>query len=355
MGDRGLNRISAKRRVAINIVIILVATNLLTLAADGDHWPIKSAVQGRIRVPGKDEITIVVTDSGLGGLSIAAEIAARMKTAKSAKKVHLVFFSALFSNESGYNSLRRREDKIRVFNSALLSMDRNVRPDIIVIGCNTLSVIYADTPFAKTARIPVVGIIEAGVEMLRRALDQHPDAAIVLFGTETTISDGTHRKALAAGGIAEKRIITKACPELAAYLENDWRSEEARFLIASYVDEALAALADPKPPVFAGLVCTHYGYALDLWKTAFQENGSRLLGILNPNTALVDALFDSKTAARFKNTDIEAQIISMVDIDAPKRNSLSAWLGRVSPEVAAALANYQLRPDLFEWKSLVKE
>jgi glutamate racemase len=303
-------------------------------------------------IPSKDEVTLLVTDSGLGGLSIMAETAARMKAAKVAQKAHLVFVNALFSNESGYNSLRTRNEKILIFNSALQSMERTVRPDAIVIGCNTLSAIYDDTAFAKTARLPVVRIIDPGVSMFRRALEQHPEASLILFGTETTIGEGTHRNALVAAGIASERIITKACPELAAYIENDWRSDETRFIIASYVDEALATLPKHKPPIYAGLVCTHYGYALELWEAAFRENGARLLGILNPNAALSDPLLQSQQAGRFKDTDIDAQVISMVEIPLAKRNALSTWLGRISPEVAAALASYHLRPELFEWKSL---
>jgi glutamate racemase len=281
-----------------------------------------------------------------------AETAARMKAAKVAQKVHLVFVNALFSNESGYNSLRTRNEKILIFNSALQSMERMVRPDAIVIGCNTLSAIYDDTAFAKTARIPVVRIIDPGVIMFRRALEQHPEASLILFGTETTIGEDTHRSALVAAGIAGERIITKACPELAAYIENDWRSDETRFIIASYVDEALAMLPKHKP-IYAGLVCTHYGYALDLWEAAFRENGARLLGILNPNASLSDPLLQSQQDGRFKDTEIDAQVISMVDIPVAKRNALGTWLGRISPEVAAALASYHLRPELFEWKSLV--
>ena len=342
-------------RTALLLAIVLASAFPRLPAAESGHPPTPSpSASGTIQVPDNGELTLLVTDSGLGGLSIMAQTAARIKQAGVARKVRLVFFNALFSNDSGYNSLGTRADKARVFQSALQAMEHAVHPDVLIIGCNTLSVIYPDTDFAGTARIPVIRIIDPGIALFRKALEQNPDAALLLFGTETTISDGIHRTVLQAAGIGEKRIIAKACPELAAYIENDWRSDQAGLLIASYVDEALAQLLDRKTPVYAGLVCTHYGYALDLWKSAFEENHIRLMGILNPNDALVATLLDPKSERRYSRTEIGAQVISMVEIAASKRDSLGAWLKGISAEVAAALADYQHRPDLFEWKSLIK-
>jgi glutamate racemase len=302
----------------------------------------------------KNSITIALTDSGLGGLSIMAEAAALLKTSGLYERVNLVFFNALFSNDSGYNSLPDREAKIRVFDSALRSLAADIRPDQILVACNTLSVLIPDTPFARTAKIPVPGIIDAGVEMFDRALRDQPDAALLLFGTETTMAEDTHRRRLVDRGISAPRIIPQACPELAGYIENEWAGENTGMLIAAYVDEALAKLPAPPPPVYAGLVCTHYGYSLNLWKKAFAERGVTLLGILNPNDRLSDVLFPPTAKKRFEKTLISARIISMVEIAANKQTSLGAWLERISPEVAAALRATELRPNLFEWKSLLK-
>jgi len=298
----------------------------------------------------KRQVTIAVTDSGLGGLSIMAEAAARLKEAKIFEKADLVFFNALFSNESGYNSLRTRAEKIAVFNSALDSLEKNYRPDLVLIGCNTLSVLTRDTSFSKRAKIPVVGIVDAGVGMFLKALKTNPTASLILFGTETTIGEGEHKRKLMEAGIPEKRIIAQACPELAGYIENGYESDETALLIESYVEEALAKLADPNAPVYAGLVCTHYGYSLSLWKKAFEERGRKLQGILNPNSRMLDFLFESGDRNRARTTEISARVVSMVEIAENKRQSLGGWLSKVSSEVSAALAIYELRTDLFTWK-----
>jgi glutamate racemase len=300
-------------------------------------------------------VTIAVTDSGLGGLSIMAEAAARLKDAKIFEKADLVFFNALFSNESGYNSLKTRAEKILVFDSALDSLEKKYRPDLILIGCNTLSILYPETSFSKRIKIPVVGIVDAGVAMSLKALRANPAASLILFGTETTIGEGEHKRRLMEAGIPEKRIIAQACPELAGYIENGYQSDETGLLIESAVDEAMAKLADPKVPVYAGLVCTHYGYSMPLWTKAFEERGQKLQGILNPNSQMLDFLFAPGDKNRVRTTELSAWVVSMVEIAENKRKSLAGWLNKVSPEVAAALANYELKADLFQWKALNPE
>jgi glutamate racemase len=297
----------------------------------------------------KDEITVAVTDSGLGGLSIMADAAARLQSAGLYKKANLVFFNALFSNDSGYNSLPNREAKIRVFDGALRSLDSNFHPDVILVGCNTLSVLLPDTPFARTAKTPIRGIVEPGAALLAEAWRKTPAATVILFGTETTIAEGAHRARLIELGVPGEKIIVQACPELASYIENDWKSDETGLLISSYVDEALARLPSPAPLILAGLVCTHYGYAREAWSKAFAEKGIALTDIINPNNRLADTLFPAEMKKRFPRTEIAARVVSMVEITENKRRSLGEWLERVSPEVAAALRFYALQPDLFEW------
>jgi glutamate racemase len=183
----------------------------------------------------------------------------------------------------------------------------------------------------------------------------NPAASLILFGTETTIGEGEHKRKLMEAGISEKRIIAQACPELASYIENGYQSDETGLLIESYVAEALGKLAAPKVPIYAGLVCTHYGYSMPLWTKVFEERGQKLLGILNPNSEMLSFLFKPEYKNRVKKTGISARVISMVEIVENKRKSLGGWLEKVSSEVGAALANYELKPDLFRWKGFVHQ
>ncbi len=297
----------------------------------------------------KDEFTIVVTDSGLGGLSIMAEAAARLKESGVYKRVRLVFFNALFANDSGYNSLPARAEKIRIFGNALRAIESRFSPDLVLVACNTLSVLLPDTPAARMAKAPVLGIVEPGAALLAEAWRKTPAAPILLFGTETTIAEGAHRARLIELGVPREKIIVQACPELASYIESAPAGEDTGLLISSYIDEALARLPAPTPPLLAGLICTHYGYSKDLWNAAFVEKKVPLIGILDPNTRLADAVIPEGSKKRFERTDIDARVVSMVEIAENKRAAIGGWLALRSPEVAAALRSYALQPDLFEW------
>jgi glutamate racemase len=297
------------------------------------------------RVP--DSITIAVTDSGLGGLSVMAEAAARLENDGLYKRVNLIFFNALFTDEGGYNSLPTREEKIRVFDAALRGLEKAVKPDLILVACNTLSVLLPETPFARETKIPVSGIVEPGVAMFKQALAENPEATLLLFGTETTITEDSHRQKLMAAGIPADRIAVQACPELQSYIETDWQSGDTGLLISAYVDEATTGLQQPPPPLLAGLVCTHYGYSRDLWAAAFAEKGLTGVKILDPNVPLAEGLVPAGAKRRFDKTEITARILSMVEIPQAKRDTLAAWLEHVSPRVAAALRAAEIRPGLF--------
>ena len=301
----------------------------------------------------KNEVTVAVTDSGLGGLSIMADTVERTRESKIFQKVNFVFFNALFSNEGGYNSLKTREEKIRIFDSALRSLEKNYNPDLILIGCNTLSVIYDDVSFSKKTSIPVVGIVEAGVNLISQSLKTHPDSRVIIFATQTTVSEETHKRKLEEKGVLSKRIILQACPDLVNYIEKGYASDETEMLISAYVDEALQKIQSHQSPLYVSLNCTHYGYSLDLWKKAFKSYEVKPLSFLNPNSRMIDFLFEPQRRNRFKSTEISVRAVSMVKIGKEKIDSIGKKLSEISPQTGEALFNYELKPSLFKWKKYV--
>ncbi|MDH5386811.1 MAG: aspartate/glutamate racemase family protein [Candidatus Aminicenantes bacterium] len=302
-----------------------------------------------------EEVTIAVTDSGLGGLSIMAEAAERTKEWRGFQKANFIFFNALFSNEGGYNSLKSLAEKVSIFDSALRSLEENYHPDMILIGCNTLSSIFEETVFSKQTKIPVAGIIDSSVELIAQNLKAHPESKIILFATQTTVSQSSYTDRLREKGFLPERIVSQACPELVNYIERDYDSEETEMLIFAYVDEALKKMGDHRAPLIVSLNCTHYGYSLDLWRKAFTNLYIEPLAYLNPNSKMIEFLFPQKLRNRFKSTDISVRIISMVEIGQEKINSIGTYLQKLSPQTAHALENYELQETLFEWKKYIQD
>ncbi|MBM3297841.1 MAG: hypothetical protein FJY83_09630 [Candidatus Aminicenantes bacterium] len=296
----------------------------------------------------KQSVTIAVTDSGLGGLGILAEAAARMETAGIFEHADFVFFNALFSNEGGYNALPSTGEKVRIFNSALEALAREVRPDLILIGCNTLSVIYPRTAFAGKTDIPVLGIVEAGTALLAEALRRAPGSSVIVFGTPTTVGEAAYRKNLAVLGFEEGRIAAQSCPDLESFIEKDPSSDETGLVIAGYAAEALGRLPGPKTPFSVSLNCTHYGLSLGAWEEAFAPEGARFLGILNPNSRMLDPLFPPEKRGRYARTEVAVRVLSRVEISAEKIAAVGRVLEKTSPAAARALAAYELRPGLFD-------
>lgn len=314
------------------------------------------AGQDRIdQVLQKKDLTVVVTDSGLGGLSITAEAVKRMQTEQSFQKIEFVFFNALFSNQGGYNSLGTRKEKLAVFNSALQAMQQRYSPDIILIGCNTLSVLFPDTAFARHAKVPAVGIVDSGVDLISEKLKSRPEARVIIFGTHTTIAEGVHEGKLRKKGFLDERIVTRSCPELVSFIERGYNSPETEMLIYAYVDEALRELKESHTPFFVSFNCTHYGYAQPLWEKAFKELGRKPLAYLNPNPRMIDFLFPLEKLGAYSDIKVAVRVVSMVEIPEETRNSLSRLLAPVSHATAAALRNYQLMPDLYEWEKYVEK
>lgn len=301
----------------------------------------------------KEDITIVLTDSGLGGLSVVADAAMKLKQHPVFRRARLVFVNALFADNGGYNALQTREDKLAVFSSALQSMQDKYTPDIILVACNTLSVLAPDTEFARTSSTPVVGIVEEGVDQIANQMRNNPEARNILFATQGTVDDGTHKSALLSLGFGDDQVVTQACPQLSLYIEQGYDSMYTEMLIDAYVDEAVSGMGEIDGPLSVSFNCTHFGYSLELWKQAFASRGIEVAAYLDPNTQMIDFLLPDDKLQRFDEAEVTVSVVSMIDIPADHQASIGRYLETVSPVTAKALGEFELRSDLFEWRNLV--
>jgi len=296
------------------------------------------------------DVTILVTDSGLGGLSVAADVAARLPQSGVFENTRIVFFNSLFHNRSGYNSLKSEDEKVRIFNRALKAMAKKYNPDLLLIACNTLSVLYQKTPFYQKAKFPMIGIVETGVDLITREFDKHPQATAIIFATKTTIGSNAHKNLLINRGYPETQIMGQACHRLAGSIERGYDSEETIGYIQNYVTEALEKLDNPTTPIFISLNCTHYGYSMQQFKEIFAASGYPEIEIIDPNPEMADFLFKPPYVNRYPETKVTVEVVSKTKIGERKIKSLSRLLQEVSPVTAEALQNYRYDPELFDAK-----
>ena len=302
------------------------------------------------RFAAKDSVTILVTDSGLGGIAVCADIERRLRTEHSFRSVKLVFCNALPESDYGYNAMASTQEKIRVFSDALKGMTAWYSPDIILIACNTLSVLYDETEYAKTASIPVVSIVDIGVRMMADALAGDSASSLIIFGTETTIESNTHRSLVLQKGIQNSRVAVQACPDLAGEIQADASSDAVKTMIGFYAEEAVQKLPTPRGTVYAGLCCTHYGYAGSVFQSAVAGASGRTTRIVDPTTRMSDVVFAPGRSDRFFSTAAQVSVVSRATITEAERNSIGGLIRQQSAATASSLAAYEVKRNLFEFK-----
>ena len=297
----------------------------------------------------KDSVVILVTDSGLGGLSIAADLFEQLKTTCLFRKADIIFFNAQPHISYGYNQMESTEEKVWVFENALNEFEKNLKPDLILIGCNTLSVIYEYTDFSKSASIPVIGIVETGVDLIKQNMDKFDNSKVIIFATETTVGEAKHRNNLVSLGIDEDRIIAVPCPRLAGSIERDSESRFTDSLVTAYVNESLNHL-NKNDKIFVSYNCTHYGYIDNLFRNRFNDAGVHIENFLNPNPYMLKFLFEDSTRKQHANPDISIRVISQAELTPDKIGSIYLLIEKSSSESADALLYYDYQPDFFNWK-----
>ena len=304
---------------------------------------------------------LVVTDSGLGGLSICAALERRLRLEGRGRTV-ITYVNAWPFEGRGYNDLPDLAARAAVFDRAL---DRMAAwsPGRVLIACNTLSIIYPHTAFSRAAAVQVDGILDAGVGLFADSLTAEPSAGLILLGTNTTIESGVHAGALVERGVDPHRIRAVHCHGLAGAIERDPDSAAVADLIAACAARVRAA--DPGGvPLFAGLCCTHYGYVSDRLCAALGAAVGRPVQALNPNARMVEdlgigergetastgggvATGDGGGAGTGNGGGVSVRVVSKVTLDEVARRAIARLVAPVSPATAHALLSYAHVPDLF--------
>jgi len=291
---------------------------------------------------------ILITDSGVGGLSVCAYAERFVRMHGFTEPVRLTFANAAPENDYGYNSMPSREVKLRTFDRFLSKVTDRYAPDLVYVACNTLSVLLSDTPYFQNAAIPVKGIVETGAALLLRELDADPQSVAMIFGTQTTIDAGAYPRLLEAQGVEAARIISQACPGLADTISEDREGVRTRSEIVHWTGEAIGKMQQRDRPVVACLACTHYGYRKDFFAGALADAGIRAT-VVNPNEQAVDDLFgtrmDDGAAALHHEADVE--FVTRYAIPEATVEALTWFLSEISPRTVAAMKNFVHLPDLF--------
>ena len=295
----------------------------------------------------KDELSLVITDSGLGGLAICAEIVRNLVVQRMFRNLSVVYFNAWPLKDKGYNLLASDAERTRVFSNSLQSM-LQYSPDTIFIACNTLSIVYLQGGLATKTQVPVVDIINFGVDMITAQLNAYPHSAVLILGTKTTVSTGMHKALLMKQGIDANRILHQNCHGLAAAIEQDPGGSQVKTLVDQFMSAAAARVPQRIDHVFVALCCTHYAYVEDLIRERLIQYTGTNIDIINPNQGMSASVKVDQVAGHFPEVDLKIQVVSRVPLASKNIDYMTSRIKRIAPQVAQALQNYERIPNLFD-------
>ncbi|MCX6144871.1 MAG: aspartate/glutamate racemase family protein [Ignavibacteriales bacterium] len=345
MTRRTVHRNSTTRGAA---VVALLLLQLFPL-----HFSLsQSNVRRQIaRLFERDSVTILITDSGLGGLSVCADLEAELSMLKSFRTVRLIFVNALPDIARTYNSMTNKEKQARVFDKALEGFVRWYQPDVILIACNTLSAVYPETEFARNATIPVVSIIDVGARMIAERAKAIPNSSVLILGTATTIASGLYEQKLGELGVPTSEIVTQPCQLLETEIQADPKSDLVSNLVEVYVEEAMEKIGNPPAgTLIVGLCCSHYGYSLDAFDRSFKQQGALKYGLVNPNKAMVALFENAAVRGKVHVTSMSVEVASRVKFTPQEISSIARSVGQTSQKTAQALRHYTFNENLFQVK-----
>lgn len=287
---------------------------------------------------------IGITDSGVGGLSVCAELEARLSRSPLAQDLEILYLNAAIEDDYAYNSMPDRETRLRAFDRFLHSVRDKYQPDLLFIACNTLSVLYLDPCFDHHRLIPTRGVVDTGVREMLRAFEKQRDLSFIIFASPGTIEEGVYGNRLRAHGVPDQQLCEQACPGLPDAISNDGSGRLASQLLEKFVPAAIEKLGGTPENVMAFLGCTHYGYQALQFELALQAVLPKVT-VMNPNLKAVDTILASldKQAG---TGDLGIRFITRYAIPAVVIKSLSAYIGAKAPATLAALKNFTLEPEL---------
>ncbi len=208
---------------------------------------------------------IGVFDSGIGGLTVFREIA------KHFPKTDLYYLGDTARVPYGNKS---PETVIR-YSLECGNYLYNFGIDALVIACNTASS-YALDVLRKELDIPVVGVVEPGVDL---ALRITRNRKIGIIGTQGTVKSQSYKNLLLEK--ADVEVYQKACPLFVPLVEEGMIDNHiAKMVVKEYLDELIEKGIDTLI-----LGCTHYPLLKDTIKKLYPH-----INIVDSSQAITEYL-----------------------------------------------------------------
>lgn len=182
---------------------------------------------------------IGVFDSGMGGLTVLAELRKRLPSED------FIYLGDTARVPYGSRSART----VQRYSLEVAEYLLKHRIKILVIACNTATA-HAEQLLKETLPIPVIGVIEPGVYAL---LSRSRKKKVGVIGTRSTVKSDQYGK-LIRNLDPEVKIFNKACPLFVPLVEEGWIDKQ---VTSQVIQEYLSEMVREKIDTLI-LGCTHY-------------------------------------------------------------------------------------------------
>ncbi len=214
-----------------------------------------------------DARPIGVFDSGVGGLTVAAEIHRQLPGES------ILYFGDTARVPYGPKSpatVRRYADEIIDW-----LLGQSVKA--VVVACNTVTAHAIAGLRDRAGSTPVLGVIDPGARAAAAATRR---GVVGVIGTAGTIASGAYRRALLHTR-SDLQVVDQACPLFVPLVEEGWFDHPAARLIA---EEYLAPVRQAGVDTLV-LGCTHYPMLAPL-----------LAQVMGPEVSLIDSARETARA-----------------------------------------------------------
>ena len=212
-----------------------------------------------VSVENRKKTPVGVFDSGVGGLTVAREIARQLPNE------NIVYFGDTARVPYGSKS----QNTIIRFSEQIIRFLKTKQVKAIVIACNTASALALDAVRDEFG-IPIIGVVIPGA---RAAVEATKNRKIGVVGTDATVQSGMYTKII-QGMAPDVTVIEKACPLFVPLVEEGFKEHIVTQEVIEYYLESMRS-TDIDAMI---LGCTHY----PLLRSKIREYMGEEIQIVNP-------------------------------------------------------------------------
>ncbi|MBN1863481.1 MAG: glutamate racemase [Victivallales bacterium] len=181
-----------------------------------------------------------IFDSGLGGLTVASAF----RTALPSENI--VYLGDTARVPYGDKS----KDTIIRFGIENATFMASLNTKMIIVACNTVSSIAMDHIRAAFPHIPIVGVLEAGVQAVMR----RKTSKVAILGTRATIGSQAYLREIRKLSTERIEVVCIPCPLFTPIVEEGLANHEiGKMAVEFYLKDLISS-----PPDTLLLACTHY-------------------------------------------------------------------------------------------------